>query len=142
MQSRSFELWIFGFTDDVDVWLFIPRSSTLRVIVVYPLFIANHDAKNLSFSAVEADVHTCKDAVRCFSASTRMASNVFASESFLILSNVSKLLCDQLLIILQVQLASDMSIHEVMPPILCLQSFSVHQSVLYLRHKNLYFWSV
>ena len=53
--------------------------------------------------------------------------------------NVSKLLCDQLLMILQVKLASDMSLHQVMPAILRLQTLSVRQSVLYLHHQNHYF---
>jgi len=39
--------------------------------------------------------------------------NILAFESFLILSNVSKLLCDQPLMILQVQLMSDVSLHKV-----------------------------
>ena len=38
--------------------------------------------------------------------------------------------------ILQVQLIPDMSFHEVMPPILRLQTFLVHQSILYLQHQN------
>ena len=40
--------------------------------------------------------------------------------------------------ILQAQLALDMSLHEVMPPILRLITFSVRQRVLYLQHQNHY----
>ena len=61
--------------------------------------------KKLSFSAVETGVHTWQDAARRLLTSTRTPSNVLAIESFLMLSNVSKLLCNQFLMILQVQLA-------------------------------------
>ena len=44
--------------------------------------------------------------------------NVLAFESFLILLFVSKLLCDQLLVILQVQVTPDMILQELWPPIL------------------------
>ena len=45
------------------------------------------------------------------SALTPTAPDFFAVESFLILPNITKLLCDRLLMILQVQLASDVSFH-------------------------------
>ena len=55
------------------------------------------------------------------------------------ISNVLKVLCDQLLMILQVQLEPDMSLHDVIPPIpLFLISF-VRLSVLYLKHQYYYF---
>ena len=55
---------------------------------------------------------------------------------FWIISNVLKLLCNQLIMILQVQLVLDMSLHEVMPLIFRILTFLVHQSVLYLQHQN------
>jgi len=73
-----------------------------------------------------------KDAIRRFSVSTCTAPNVLAYESFLILSKILKVLCDQLLMILQVQVASDINLHEVMPPILRLQTFSVHQRMFFI----------
>ena len=54
-----------------------------------------------------------RPAIRYFLALTRTAPNFHVFESFLMLSNVSKLLCDQLLMILLVQLVSDMSLHQV-----------------------------
>ena len=48
-------------------------------------------------------------------ASTHMAPKFPDFESFLMLSNVSKLVCDQLLTILQVQLVHDVSLHQVVP---------------------------
>ena len=88
-------------------------------------------AKDLSFSAV---VHTWQDAVQHLSASTRTLPNLLASESVLTFSNASKLLCDQLLMILQVQLAPDMILQEVIPPTHCPQTFSVRQRIPYLQH--------
>ena len=42
-MQRSFEPWIFGFPVDVDVWPGLyPWPSTVRLIVVYPLFIAGY----------------------------------------------------------------------------------------------------
>ena len=70
--------------------------------------------KTLSFSAVEAAVHTWQDAVQHLLVSTRTAPHVFAFESFQMVLNVLKLWCDLLLIILQVHLEPDMSLHEVM----------------------------
>ena len=141
MQGRSFEPWIFGFTADVDAW---SGWSTLRIIVVYALFITSHGMmqKKLSFATAETAVHTWQNIIRRLLASTRTASNILTFKSFLKLSNVPKLLYDQLLMILLVQLAPDMSLHEVMPLILRLQTFSVRQRVIYLQHQNHYFWSV
>ena len=85
--------------------------------------LSSDDTKNVSFSAIEAAVHIWWDTIQCFSASTCTALNVLTFEPFLMLSNVPELLCDQLLMILQVELAPDMIFHEVMPPILCLQTF-------------------
>ena len=84
-----------------------------------------YNAKNtkLSFSAIEVAVPTWQDAIQCPLALTRTAPNVLAFESFLMLSNISELLCEQLLMILQVQLAPDMSLHEVMPPIVIFKLF-------------------
>ena len=103
------------------------QSSTHRVIIAYPPFFAGYDMmqENISFSAIEAAVYSWQDAVGCLFTSTYMAPNFFGFESFLILSNITKLLCDQLLMILQVQIAPDLSLHEVMPRILCLQTFSL-----------------
>ena len=110
----------------------IPRSSILKIIVVYSLFITSHDTmqKKLSFFAFDA-------AVLMFP--SRTAPNFLAFESFLMFSNVLKLLCDQLRLIL---LTPNMSLHEIMPPVLRLQTFSVRQSVLYLQHQNHYFSSI
>jgi len=80
-----------------------PTLSTLKVIIVYSLFIASHDRMKKSFPFLLLKQHV-KDAVRRLWASTRTTPNVLAFESFLILSNVSKLLCDQFLMIPQVQL--------------------------------------
>ena len=101
-----------------------------------------YDAKDFSFSVIEAAVHTWQDAIRHLSASTCTAPNVLTFELFLMLSSILKLLCHHLLMILQVQLVPDMSLHEVMPPILHLQTFLVCQSVLYIQHQNHYFWSI
>ena len=100
-------LWTMGICLCHWCWWMIrltPCSSMLRIIVMYLLFIAGHDAvqKNFSFSVVEAAVPTWQDAIWHFSASTCTALIVLAFESFLMLSNTSKLLCDQLLMILQV----------------------------------------
>jgi len=58
MQSRSFELWIFGFADNADAWPGLPHDLLHLVIVVYPLHCqSQYNAKNLSFSAIEAAVH-------------------------------------------------------------------------------------
>ena len=128
MQTRSFEPWIFGFAADVDdMAKLTPRSSTLQIIVVHPFFITGHATmqKKLSFSAVEAAFLTWQDAVGRHSALTRTAPNGLALESLVILLNFPKLLCDQLLMILQVQLAPVMSVHEVMSPIFRLETFPV-----------------
>ena len=61
---------------------------------------SRHDAKNLPFSAVEAAVDTCKDAICRLSVSTRTVPNSLAFESFLMLLNLSELSFDQLLLIL------------------------------------------
>ena len=135
-------LWI------MDIWLcrwcwcmtrITPWSSTLRVIIVYPFFYhwSWYNAKDLFFSIVEAAVHTWQDVIQCLLASIHKEPNVLAFE-FLMLSNISKLLCEQLLIILRVQFEPDMSLHEVMPPIFCLQTFLVCQSILYLQHQNVF----
>ena len=114
----------------------ISQSSMLRVIIVYPLFIAGlytmQKKKKLSFSPFEATAHSWQYAVWRLSASTYRTPDVNTFGSFLMRSKVSKLSCNQLLMILQVQLAPDTSLHEVIPPILHLQTFSVCQSVLYL----------
>ena len=119
MQSRSFEPYIFGFAADVDAWPSLSDDLLRLVILVYLFFIAVHDTKQKHFfSVVEAAVHMWHDAVQRFSTSTRTAPNVLAFESFLMLPNVSKLLFDQHLVILLAQIAPDMSLHEVMPPII------------------------
>ena len=91
-------------------------SNSYRIVSTF-YHQSRYDAKNLSFSAVEAAVLMWQNAVWSLLALTHTAPNVLAFESFLMLSNVSKLLCNQLLMILQVQLTPDMSIHEVMLPL-------------------------
>ena len=56
---------------------------------------SRYGARNLFFSAVEALVHTCQNAVRRLSASSHTALNVLVSGSFLTLLNVSKQLTHQ-----------------------------------------------
>ena len=87
--------------------------STLATMFVhgwaYPMIFSSPvtiRCKTPFLSAVGTVVHMWKDAVRRLSDSTQTASNFLAFELFLILSNVSKMLGDQLQIILQVQLAS------------------------------------
>jgi len=64
---------------------------------------SRYDAKTLSFSAVEAAFTHEKTPFDVFKLLlTHMVHNVLAFESFIMLSHVSKLLCDQLLMILQV----------------------------------------
>ena len=98
------------------------RSSKLRVIKVYPLFIASYDM----MSAVEPTVHTWQDTVWHLLVS---APNVLAFELFVMLSNVSKQLWNQLQKILQVQLVHNMSLHEIISPNLHLQFFLVYQNI-------------
>ena len=64
--------------------------------------------KTFIFCRCEAAVHTWQDAVRRLSASNLTVPNVLAFESFPTFSNVLNLLCDQLLMILQIHLAPDM----------------------------------
>ena len=87
-----------------------------------------YDTQNLSFSTFKAAIHTWQNTVSLFLASTWTVLNVRAFESFLMLSNVSKLLCDQILMIMQVQLTPDMSIHEAKFPDLCPRTFGGHQA--------------
>lgn len=77
-----------------------------------------------------------------------MAPNLHALELFIMLEtivlyivycNILKLLCDQLLMILEVPPAPEMSFQEVMDPIFHLQFFSLRQSVLYHQQQNHYF---
>ena len=107
---------------------------TLKAIVVYPLFIASLDTmqKNFSFSGVKVTIYKS------------LSFNSYDTQCpfFWMVSNVSKPLCDQLLMIRQVQLTPDMSLHKLKFPILRLQTFSVYQRILYLQHHFPLFWSV
>ena len=89
---------------------------------------SRYGAKNLSFSAVETVVHAGQNVIRRVSASIH-SPNVLASGSFLTLLNVLKQLTHLFVMFFQVLLASEIDLHRVFPPILCLQIFSVHQNV-------------
>ena len=95
--------------------------------------------KNLSFPLVEAAVHTWQDTIWRLSASTRMAPNFLAFEPFLMPSDVSKLLCDQLLIIQQVLLVRNTSLCEVIRPVFRSNFYSVPENSLSSSSKSLFF---
>jgi len=138
MQNNSFELWIFGFADG-DASDFIPRSSMLRSIAVYPLFITMQ--KIFSFLPLNQLFTHEKTPFDSFD------FNLYDIQCpcFWIIPNTLKRFKTVVWSTPNDSTSSarsDMSFHEVMPPILRLQIFSVHQTVLYLRHQNHYFWNI
>ena len=92
------------------------RSSTLRVIVVYQLFLVSHDTikkKPFFFCRWKS----CSHMTRCRSTSLGFNSYGNQFRCFWVIPNAFKhfktVVWSQLLIILQVHLVPDMSLHEV-----------------------------
>jgi len=73
------------------------------LIIVYLVFIASQGTMQKTFPLLSLkELFTREKTVRRLSASSRAVPNVLAFESFLIFWSVSKLLYDQLLMILQI----------------------------------------
>ncbi|GFW38705.1 hypothetical protein TNCV_3880721 [Trichonephila clavipes] len=102
-MQRNFERSIFGLADDVDTEQGLPHDLLRFDYHTASTFHCQSQSgakKNLSFSDV-----------RRLSASTHTAPNGLPSESFLTLSDVSKLLTHLVLVmIFQIQLASYMGL--------------------------------
>jgi len=90
------------------------------------------DAEMPSVFAFQAVVHKKTNALQHLLASSPTASNFLVSDSFPWLSGIWKWLVGSFPIILPILLAFDMSLHEVMPPILHL----LKPSILH-RHADL-----
>ena len=118
-----------------------PRSSTFKVIVVYPLFVAGHDTKKTFHFGRR---RSCSHLTR--SRSTCLGFNSYGTQcpcfkSFVMLSNVYKVLCDQLLIILQFRPAPDTSLHKIILHFIVLNFFCALEC-LYIQHENNCFWRI
>ena len=115
-------------------------DSTIWIIVVYPLFIAGHDIiqKHFLFCRWSSSLHA-RDIVRHLSVSIHTTPNILASESFQTLLNVLKQLTHQGVMFFQVLLASEIGLHWIFPPILCVKFVRCARTFFILKFKIINF---
>lgn len=131
---------IFGFADDIDQRPDLLSDFLLLELSGYVYFLSKV-LYNVEVVSTWKKIFAIRKTLFVVSLlPLRAAENVPALKSLAL--NISKLMRKELLIILLVQLASDLKLHEVTPPNLSLQTFSLRASIPYLQRQTHYYCSV
>lgn len=139
-MNRNLEPKIFGFADDIDPGPHL-LSDFLLLELSWYVYFSSKVPYVVEVASPLKKIFAIKKTLFVVSLlPLHVAENVPALKSLVL--NISKLMRKELQIIILIQLASDLKLHEVTPPNLSLQIFSVRASVFYLQRQTHYYCSV